>query len=214
MQYISYLEKRGVLQQEYSQPPTLPSPHFRWVVNIIYQFSNCPCFSISLCICALFGCISQRSCDFFSCRPPGFPPCLCDLLWYFPELLLVPVRTDSLKGDVAIGANCAHCLSRGTVRVYFLPRTLSEFLLDTFVIVLCALDTVQSDQHRVGGGRLPFVWIHLRYLTYQLSGNTIHTETHLCRSLCLLFFSFLQAIQYNYSSCLSHKQHNSKVSFC
>ena len=25
--------KREVLQQEYSQPPILPSPHFRWVVK-------------------------------------------------------------------------------------------------------------------------------------------------------------------------------------
>ena len=33
MQWISYLDKREVLQQEYSQPPILPSPHFRWVVN-------------------------------------------------------------------------------------------------------------------------------------------------------------------------------------
>ena len=33
MQWFSYLDKREVLQQEYSQPPILPSPHFRWVVN-------------------------------------------------------------------------------------------------------------------------------------------------------------------------------------
>ena len=33
MQYFSYLDKRDVFQQEYSQPPILPSPHFRWVVN-------------------------------------------------------------------------------------------------------------------------------------------------------------------------------------
>ena len=31
---ISYLAKREVLQQEYSPPPILPSPHFRWVVNL------------------------------------------------------------------------------------------------------------------------------------------------------------------------------------
>ena len=30
---FSYIDKREVLQQEYSQPPILPSPHFRWVVN-------------------------------------------------------------------------------------------------------------------------------------------------------------------------------------
>ena len=28
-----YLDKREVLQQEYSQHPILPSPHFRWVLN-------------------------------------------------------------------------------------------------------------------------------------------------------------------------------------
>ena len=33
-QYFSYLDKREVLQQEYSQVPILPSPHFRWVVNV------------------------------------------------------------------------------------------------------------------------------------------------------------------------------------
>ena len=33
MQWFSYLDKREVLQQEYSQPPILPSPHFRWVVK-------------------------------------------------------------------------------------------------------------------------------------------------------------------------------------
>ena len=30
---VSYIDKREVLQQEYSQPPILPSSHFRWVVN-------------------------------------------------------------------------------------------------------------------------------------------------------------------------------------
>ena len=29
-----YTDKREVLQQEYSQPPILPSPHFRRVVNV------------------------------------------------------------------------------------------------------------------------------------------------------------------------------------
>ena len=35
MQYFSYCDKREVLQQEYSQPPILPSRHFRRVVNAI-----------------------------------------------------------------------------------------------------------------------------------------------------------------------------------
>ena len=30
---IFHLDEREVLQQEYSQPPILPSPHFRWVVK-------------------------------------------------------------------------------------------------------------------------------------------------------------------------------------
>ena len=34
MQLFLYLDKREVLQQEYSQPPILPSSHVRWVVNI------------------------------------------------------------------------------------------------------------------------------------------------------------------------------------
>ena len=33
MQWVSYLDKRKVLQQEYSQAPILPAPHFRWVVK-------------------------------------------------------------------------------------------------------------------------------------------------------------------------------------
>ena len=33
MQLFSYLDEREVLQQEYSPPPILPSPHFHWVVN-------------------------------------------------------------------------------------------------------------------------------------------------------------------------------------
>ena len=39
----------GVLQQEYSQPPILPSPHFRWVVKEqIYMYNGLQkmkCFS-------------------------------------------------------------------------------------------------------------------------------------------------------------------------
>ena len=34
MQWFSYLDKREVFQQEYSQILIVPSPHFRWVVNI------------------------------------------------------------------------------------------------------------------------------------------------------------------------------------
>ena len=33
MQWFSYIDKREVLQQEYSKPPILLSPHFWWVVN-------------------------------------------------------------------------------------------------------------------------------------------------------------------------------------
>ena len=33
MQYFSYLDKREVLQQEYSQPTILPSLHLWWVVK-------------------------------------------------------------------------------------------------------------------------------------------------------------------------------------
>ena len=42
MQYFSYLDKREVLQQEYSQPTILPYPHFRWVVNRMYHLMS-PC---------------------------------------------------------------------------------------------------------------------------------------------------------------------------
>ena len=34
MQYFLHLDKRKILLQEYSQPPILPSPHCRWVVNV------------------------------------------------------------------------------------------------------------------------------------------------------------------------------------
>ena len=37
MKKFSSLDKKGVLQQEYSQPPILPSPHFRWVVIILFH---------------------------------------------------------------------------------------------------------------------------------------------------------------------------------
>ena len=37
MQWFSHVDKREVLQQEYSQPPILPSPHFRWVVNSTFS---------------------------------------------------------------------------------------------------------------------------------------------------------------------------------
>ena len=33
MQYFTYFDKREVVQQEYSQPPILPSHHFRWIVK-------------------------------------------------------------------------------------------------------------------------------------------------------------------------------------
>ena len=35
---IYIIDKREVLQQEYSKPPILPSPHFRWVVTISISF--------------------------------------------------------------------------------------------------------------------------------------------------------------------------------
>ena len=38
MQWFSYLDKREVLQQEYSQSQILPTPHFRWVVNHVCFF--------------------------------------------------------------------------------------------------------------------------------------------------------------------------------
>ena len=39
---IAYLEQRGVLQQEYFHPTILPSPHFRWVVNIYLLSQSVP----------------------------------------------------------------------------------------------------------------------------------------------------------------------------
>ena len=41
MQWFLYLDKREVLQQEYSLPPILPSPHFRWVVKQVKQSVKC-----------------------------------------------------------------------------------------------------------------------------------------------------------------------------
>ena len=40
MQLLSYFDKREVLQQEYSQPPILPSSHFPWVVNLYCYVFN------------------------------------------------------------------------------------------------------------------------------------------------------------------------------
>ena len=45
MQYFSYLDKREVLQQEYSQPLIIPSPHFRWVVNVPQPLTETCCYS-------------------------------------------------------------------------------------------------------------------------------------------------------------------------
>ena len=42
MRWFSYLDKREVLQQEYSQAPILTPPHFRWVVSL--QASCCILF--------------------------------------------------------------------------------------------------------------------------------------------------------------------------
>ena len=36
--YFSHFDKGKVLQREYSQPPILPSPHFRLVVDIYTKY--------------------------------------------------------------------------------------------------------------------------------------------------------------------------------
>ena len=41
MQWFWYLDKREVLQQEYSKPPIHPSPHFRWVANGTIHAQSC-----------------------------------------------------------------------------------------------------------------------------------------------------------------------------
>ena len=44
--HLSHHDKREVLQQEYSQQPILPSPYFRWVLNIEYKvLINNPMFT-------------------------------------------------------------------------------------------------------------------------------------------------------------------------
>ena len=43
MPKFSRFDKREVLQQEYSQPPILPSPHFRWVVT---THDVCPLYEV------------------------------------------------------------------------------------------------------------------------------------------------------------------------
>ena len=48
MQYFSYTDKREVLHQEYSQPPILPSPHFRWVMNV--RLLCCPRVEIGVAV--------------------------------------------------------------------------------------------------------------------------------------------------------------------
>ena len=50
MQNFSYLDKREVMQQEYSQSPILPSPHFRWVVNCGKQSAHFTCVECTMYI--------------------------------------------------------------------------------------------------------------------------------------------------------------------
>ena len=47
-QLYSYVDKREVLQQEYSQPPTLPSHHFRWVVKDVITLTVSVSYSSSI----------------------------------------------------------------------------------------------------------------------------------------------------------------------
>ena len=46
MQLFLYVDKRGVLQQEYSQSPILPSPHFQCIVKQqeMMKISGCPTY--------------------------------------------------------------------------------------------------------------------------------------------------------------------------
>ena len=37
MEYFPHLNKKDVLQQEYSRPPILHSPHFNWVVKLVIE---------------------------------------------------------------------------------------------------------------------------------------------------------------------------------
>ena len=54
MQYSSHLDKKEVLQQEYSQPSILPCPHIQWVVNVVIietdfmTFNTGPCNPVNL----------------------------------------------------------------------------------------------------------------------------------------------------------------------
>ena len=47
MHYFSDFDKREALQQEYSQPSILPSPHFRWVVNVCTNRTSLPLLFLS-----------------------------------------------------------------------------------------------------------------------------------------------------------------------
>ena len=58
------------------------------------------------------------------------------------------------------------------------------------MLVLCALEAVQTDQHTggVGGGRLPFVCIYHRSLTYQY-GEIQYIRKHVYAGLYICYFS-------------------------
>ena len=56
MQYFSHLDKREVLQHEYSQLPILPSPHFRYVVNMVLHVLVYQC-----CLAEKFKVLGENS---------------------------------------------------------------------------------------------------------------------------------------------------------
>ena len=50
MNYLSYVDKRGILKQQYTQAPILPSPHFRWAVKIYKLVQDKGGTGLRLCV--------------------------------------------------------------------------------------------------------------------------------------------------------------------
>ena len=114
MQYFCYLDKREVLQQEYSHPTILPSPHFRWVVQHTSDKINRVGMEMSMTDAGAVGALSvffKRTCKMGT----SFP---------YPTRMASKYSTSltqkSVHQGVTSSSTCCFSHSLSTVDVHFL----------------------------------------------------------------------------------------------